>query len=157
MMFTGHLRTMAPAARRVAGALLRRAALVVLILSLPVTLGAWRDIIGKSINPRFVERIENGQTTKHEILLWFGDPEKVERTPEGPVFRYVSYKDAPPPSGQEPQQQSTSPYYLDEKKQVKRLTPKTKGEIVRSTLTIRFTADGETVLSHDYKEFDDKP
>jgi outer membrane protein assembly factor BamE (lipoprotein component of BamABCDE complex) len=157
MMMRGHLRAMAAQGRRVAGSLLRRAALAVLILSLPMTLGAWRDIIGKTINPRFVERIENGQTTKHEILLWFGDPEKVERTPEGPVFHYVSYKDAPPSPGQEPQRQTTTPYYLDEQKQVKRLTPKTKGEIVQSTLTIRFTPDGERVMSHDYKEFDHSP
>lgn len=150
----GHLRTMGTSGRGVAGALLRRAAVVFCILALPVTLGAWRDMIGQTINPRFVERIENGQTTKHEILLWFGDPEKVERTPAGPVFHYVSYKDPPPPPGQERGLQSTTPYYLDEQKQVKRFTPKTKGEIVHSTLTIRFTPDGEQVMSHVYKELD---
>jgi outer membrane protein assembly factor BamE (lipoprotein component of BamABCDE complex) len=132
--------------------------LLCLILFLPLILGAWRDLTGKTINPRYVGRIQDGKTTKHEIFLWFGDPQEVDRGPAGVVFKYVSYKDAPElPSKdiyKEPNPQSTTPYYLDEEKRVKKLTRKTKGEIVQSTLTIRFKPDGETVMSHEYKEFD---
>ena len=136
---------------------LAKGGLVFLILSLLLMVGAWRDLSGGGINPRYVARIQDGKTTKHQILLWFGDPQDVDRTQAGVVFKYVSYKDEPPlPSRnifKEPEPQSTSPFFLDEEKRVKKLTKKTKGEIVESTLTIRFKPDGETVMSHEYKEF----
>ena len=68
---------------------------VLLILLLPGLLGAWRSISGETINPQYVERIKDGVTKKHEILLYFGDPKEVERTEYGPVYKYFSYKDAP--------------------------------------------------------------
>jgi outer membrane protein assembly factor BamE (lipoprotein component of BamABCDE complex) len=127
----------------------------ILLLALPVV--AWRDISGNTINPKYVSRIKDGQTKKHEILLLFGDPQQVERAPEGQVFRYVSYKDAPalPSSKLERQidEQSTVPFYLDEDKKIKRVPLKKEGKILRSTLIIRFKPDGETVLSHEYKEY----
>lgn len=130
------------------------------ILCLALTFGAWRLSSREGINPSYVARIQNGKTTKHEILLWFGDPQEVERSPEGAVFRYVSYQDAPPPVSRdiykEPEPQSTTPFYLDEEKKIKKVAPKTKGEIVKSTLTVRFKPDGNTVLSHEYKETDVK-
>jgi outer membrane protein assembly factor BamE (lipoprotein component of BamABCDE complex) len=121
-----------------------------------LTLGAWRISSREGINPNYVARIQNGKTTKHEILLWFGDPKEVARGPDGVVFTYVSYKDEPPlPSkdaDKEPEPQSATPFYLDEEKKVKKVTKKTKGEIIQSTLTIRFKPDGNTVLSHEYQE-----
>jgi hypothetical protein len=135
--------------------ILGRTAVFCGLLLLPLILGAWQDISGNTINPRFVERIKDGQTTKHEILLWFGDPKEVERNPEGPVYKYFSYKDAPlEPSRQERviDEHSSMPYFLDDEKKIKKVPQKTAGKILRSTLTVRFKPDGETVMSHEYKE-----
>jgi outer membrane protein assembly factor BamE (lipoprotein component of BamABCDE complex) len=130
---------------------------VLLILSLPVLLGAWQDVTGNTINPNYVKRIENGKTSKHEILLYFGDPKEIEKTEEGPVYKYFSYKDAPAglPYRHEQRkiQEQSDKLYLDDDKQIKKVPVKTEGKILRSTLTIRFKADGVTVMSHEYKEF----
>jgi hypothetical protein len=129
--------------------------LLLLALALPVLLGGWQDISGKTINPRFVERIKDGVTNKHDILLWFGDPKEVERTPEGPVFKYFSYRDAPLAPSKleyEPEPQSSVPFLLDDDKKVKKVKPKREGKILDSTLTVRFKADGETVMSHEFKQ-----
>lgn len=138
----------------------RRSMVLLLFLCLPLMMGAWQGLRSQTINPRYVARIQDGKTTKHEILLWFGDPQEVDRGPEGVVFKYISYKDAPEvPSRdiyKEPEYQTAPQYYLDEEKKVKKLTRKTKGEIVQSTLTIRFKPDGNTVQSHEYREFDGK-
>ena len=76
------------------------------------------------------------------------------------MYLYKSYKDAPALpydySKREINPQSDSPYVIDSNKQIKKAPLKTKGKILRSTLTIRFKPDGETVLSHEYKEFKDK-
>ncbi len=129
------------------------------VLVLPLLLGAWRDITGDTINPRYVERLKDGVTTKHEVLLYFGQPQEVERTPEGPVFKYTSYKDAPVTSSKaerkhevESQYQS-SQFFMDEEKKVKKVPIKKQGKIPKSTLIIRFKPDGETVLRHEYREF----
>ncbi len=136
----------------------RRGVLLLALLLVPLALGAWRDISGNTINPRYVARIKDGQTTKQQILVLFGDPQQVKRTPAGLLFKYVSYKDAPPDlAGKQERQvdeQSYTPFYVDEEKKVKRV-PKVKreGKIPRSTLVIRFKRDGQTVLSHEYKEY----
>lgn len=136
-----------------------RWAIILGLLLLPVILGAWSDVSGNTINPRFVAKIKDGQTTKHEILLYFGEPKEVERNPEGLVFKYASYKDAPPMGmskgflDREINEQSPTPYFLDEDKKVRKVQPKTEGKVLRSTLTIRFKPDGETVLSHEYQEY----
>jgi len=138
----------------------RWAILCGLLLVLPLIMGAWQDMTGRTINPRFVERIQNGKTTKHEILLYFGEPQESHRTPEGLVFIYKSFKDAPamPYKHYERQinPQSDQLMIIDENKQVKKAPLKTEGKILHSTLTVRFKADGETVMSHEYKEFKDK-
>lgn len=133
--------------------------LSLVVLLLPLFLGAWRAATGQTINPRHVQRLKNGVTTKHEILLYFGEPQEVIRTPEGPVFKYVSYKDAPslPTAGErEPAMQhdrGSNPFYLDsESKQIKKVPQKKGGKVVGSTLTIRFKPDGETMMSYEYKE-----
>ncbi len=75
---------------------LDRGILLLLILLLPAFLGGWRAVTGgETINPNYVQRIKNGQTTKHEILLLFGDPQEIDRSADGLVFTYKSFKDAP--------------------------------------------------------------
>ena len=64
----------------------RRIASVLMILLLPGLLGAWRVISGETIDRRHVERIQDGKTTKNEILLLFGDPQEIDRTPEGIIY-----------------------------------------------------------------------
>ena len=128
------------------------------ILLLPLFLGAWRDFTGNTINPNYVKRIQDGKTTKTEILAFFGDPKEIEKTDLGPVYKYFSYKDAAPdlpyrPEQRKIQEQSDQQYLLDDDKRIRKPTVKTEGKILRSTLTVRFKSDGETVMSHEYQEF----
>ncbi|MBM4294955.1 MAG: hypothetical protein FJ126_08645 [Deltaproteobacteria bacterium] len=139
----------------------RALALSLAVMLLPLLLGAdWKGATGQTINPRHVQRLKNGVTTKHEILLYFGEPQEVIRTPEGPIFKYASFKDAPAlptkPEDRQPvmtHQESSNPFYLDEKKQIKTLPRKKEGKELRSTLSIRFKPDGETMMSYEYKEY----
>ena len=136
---------------------LRRLVPILLILLLPLILGGWRDFTGNTINPRFVERIQNGKTTRTEILAFFGDPKEIQKTDLGPVYKYFSYKDASPDTPyihdkRKIQEQSDQKYLIDDNKQIKKPSIKTEGKVLRSTLTVRFKSDGETVMSHEYKE-----
>lgn len=130
---------------------------ILLVLVLPLLLGAWSDFTGNTINPNYVKRIQDGKTTKTEILAFFGDPKEVEKTDLGPVYHYSSYKDAAPDTpyihDKRHIQDQSDQLYLDDKKQVKKPPVKTEGKILRSTLTVRFKSDGETVMSYEYKEF----
>ena len=130
---------------------------ILLILLLPMLLGAWQDASGNTINPNYVKRIENGKTSKHEILLYFGDPKEIEKSDSGPVYKYFSYKDAPAglpyKHAERKIQEQSDQLYLGDDKQIKKPPVKTEGKILRSTLVIRFKADGVTVMSHEYKEF----
>ncbi len=134
-----------------------RIALVLLVLLLPGLLGAWRIVSGETIDPRHVERIKDGQTTKLEILTLFGDPQEIDRSTEGITYTYKSFKDAPAmpykPEERKIAEQSDQLYVIDDKKQVKKATVKTEGKILRSTLLISFKPDGQTVMSHEYKQF----
>lgn len=138
----------------------RSGAILLGVMLLPLILGAWQSITGNTINPHYVQRIKNGQTTKHEILLYFGDPQEIHRTSEGAVYLYKSFKDAPAmaykPEDRKINPQSDQPMYIDENKQIKRAPFKTEGKILRSTLTVRFKPDGDTVMSYEYKEYKDK-
>jgi len=138
----------------------RSGLLLLLVLALPLVLGAWKEVTGRTINPRFVERIKDGQTKKHEILLMFGDPEEIDRTPNGVVFIYKNYKAAEVRSHQEKSKvldpdTSALPYFMERKFQedLKKPGKKASNRPLASTLTIRFKPDGETVLNHEYKEF----
>lgn len=138
-----------------------RGAVLLVLLLLPLTLGGgWRDMTGRTINTRMVERIQNGKTTKHEITLYFGDPQEIHRTPEGLVFVYKSFKDTPAMpyrhENRQPNPQSESLMVIDADKQIKKAPLKTEGKILHSTLTIRFKPDRQTVMSHEYKEYPDK-
>jgi hypothetical protein len=135
----------------------RRIALILLVLLLPGLLGAWRIVSGDTIDPRHVERIKDGKTTKNEILTLFGDPQEIDRSPDGVIYSYKSFKDAPAMPykhyEREISPQSDQIYLIDDKKQVKKPTVKKEGKILKSTLVIRFKPDGQTVMSHEYKEF----
>ena len=91
-----------------------------MILLLPGLLGAWKIISGETIDPRHVERIQDGKTTKNEILLLFGDPQEIDRTPEGVTYTYKSFKDAPAmpynPEDRKIAPQSDQLYLLDDDK-----------------------------------------
>jgi hypothetical protein len=134
-----------------------RFAAVLMILLLPGLLGAWKVMSGETIDPRHVERIQDGKTTKNEILLLFGDPKEINRTPEGVIYTFKSFKDAPAmpyrPEGRKIAPQSDQIFLLDDDKKIKKPVVKTEGKILRSTLVIRFKPDGQTVMSHEYKEY----
>ncbi len=126
------------------------------LAALLLCLGGWRDISGNTINPRYVERLKDGQTTKHEVLALFGDPQDVERSAQGLVFRYASYKDAEPMGMKQERQideQSATPFFLDPDKKVQKVPVKKGSKILGSTLIIWFKPDGETVAGHEYKQY----
>jgi outer membrane protein assembly factor BamE (lipoprotein component of BamABCDE complex) len=135
----------------------RRTTAVLIILLLPGLLGAWKIISGDTIDPRHVERIQNGKTTKNEILLLFGDPQSIDRTPGSVTYTYKSFKDAPAmpyrPEDRKIAPQSDQLYLIDDNKQIKKAVVKQEGKILKSTLIIRFKPDGQTVMAHEYKEY----
>lgn len=139
----------------------RAGLLLLFVLALPLILGAWRGVTGRTINPRRVKRIKDGQTTKHEILIWFGDPQETDRTPEGVVFIYKNYKAAEVRSRPHKVKLPDADISKDQNLLDKRLRrednqkspKKSPTKVLSSTLTIRFKPDGETVQSHEYKEF----
>jgi len=132
---------------------------ILLILLLPMLLGAWRDFTGNTINPNYVKRIQNGKTTKNEILLYFGDPKEIDQSDLGPVYKYFSYKDASADElpykhdKRRIQEQSDAQYVIDDDKRIRKTPTKKEPKILRSTLTVRFQKDSQTVMSHEYKEF----
>jgi hypothetical protein len=135
----------------------RRLALIFTILLLPGLLGAWRIMSGETLSPRLVANIQDGKTTKQEILVMFGDPQEIDRTSEGVTYLYKNFKDAPamPYKWQDRKinPQSDQLLVIDSDKMVKKAPVKTEGKILRSTLLIRFKSDGLTVSSHEYKEY----
>jgi len=135
----------------------RRIASVLMILLLPGLLGAWKVMSGESIDRRHVDRIADGKTTKNEILLLFGDPQEIDRGSEGLTYTYKNFKDAPAmpyrPEDRKINPQSDQLFVVNEDKTIKKAPLKTEGKILKSTLLIRFKPDGQTVLSHEYKEF----
>jgi hypothetical protein len=127
-----------------------------LLLGLMLLLLAWRDVTGNIINPRAVERIKDGQTTKNEITLMFGEPQEIKKTENVVVYTYKSFKDASDlpysPKKRQPKPQSDQLYLLDEEKTAKKPDPNTAGKVLRSTLIIYFKPDGQTVAGHEYTE-----
>ena len=136
----------------------RRIAAVLMILLLPGLVGAWKIVSGETIDRRHVERIADGKTTKNEILLLFGDPQEIDRGSEGITYTYKNFKDAPAmpyrPEDRKIAPQSDQLFLLpDDDKKIKKPPLKTEGKILKSTLLIRFKPDGQTVMSHEYKEY----
>ena len=137
---------------------LQRGAILCALLVLPLVLGAWKSMTGRTINPRYVQRIQDGTTKKQEIMLYFGDPQEIKRTADGLVYVYKSFKDAPAMPYKHYERkiapQSDQLYLLPDKDhKVKKPTVKMQGKILKSTLRVRFKPDGDTVMSHEYKEF----
>jgi hypothetical protein len=133
----------------------RGTAVVLVVLALPLLLGAWKTFTGPGINRSYVERIQNGKTKKPEILTWFGDPQETKRTPEGLIFIYKTFRakqERAPREVKEVKKPADTPFQLEENLK-KRPSKDTSSQELASSLTIRFQPDGETVQSHDYQEF----
>jgi len=135
----------------------RGTALILLILALPLLLGAWNITMRQGINPAYVERIQDGKSKKHEILTWFGDPQEIKRTPDGIIFVYKTLRtkeDSLRRKGKDEESKTAaavdSPYSLEQT--LKRKPKEGPVQEVASTLTIFFGSDGETVQSHEFKE-----
>jgi hypothetical protein len=135
----------------------RRLALILVVLLLPGLLGAWRIVSGDTIDPRYVARIQDGKTTKLDILNLFGEPQEIKRTPEGIIYMYKSFKDAPAmpydPRTRKINPQSDQIYVIDQNKHIKKAPVKIKGKILKSTLRVRFKPDGVTVMSHEFQKY----
>lgn len=135
----------------------RRASLVLLILAVTL-LGAWKIIMGDSINPSYVERIQDGKTKRHEILTLFGDPQETQRTPAGLVLIYKSYRSKETLPSRDLRKSKNvvtdNPYFQEyQMSEVQSTKKKGSNKELASSLTIRFKPDGETVQSHEYKEY----
>ena len=136
----------------------RQAVLVLLVFTLPFSLGAWRIITGRDINPAYVERIQDGKTQKHEILTLFGDPDEIDRSQEAVVYIYEAYRNKKTLPKQERQVKSApqdSPYFREDwlKEKEKREAKAAKNKELDRRLIIRFDREGQTVQSHEYKQF----
>lgn len=136
----------------------RQAALVLVIFTLPLFLGAWKIIRGHDINPAYVDRIQDGKTKKHEILTLFGDPEEIDRTPEGVVYIYETYRDketVPKKGRRVTSTPQDSPYFREDwlKEKRKREAAAAANKELDRRLIIRFDREGDTVQSHEYKQF----
>jgi hypothetical protein len=135
----------------------RKASIVLLILAVTL-LGAWKIIMGDSINPSYVERIQDGKTKRHEILTLFGDPQETKRTPEGLVLIYKSYRTKETLPSRDLRNSKNvvadNPYFQEyQMSEVQSTKKKGSNKELASSLTIRFKPDGETVQSHEYKEY----
>ena len=127
------------------------------LLGLMLLLLGWRDITGNTINPRYVERIKDGQTTKNEITVMFGEPQEIKRTENAiysPIRALKMRRRALPydPDKREPSPQSGQLFLVDENKKIKKIEDKKEGKILKSTLIIYFKPDGQTVTGHEYTE-----
>jgi len=136
----------------------RLAALVLLVCTLPLFLGAWKIIMNRDINPAYVERIQDGKTEKHEILTLFGDPDEIDRTPDAVVYTYETFRNKETLPKRERQVKSApqdSPYFREDwlKEKEKREAKAAKNKELDSRLIIRFDKEGQTVRSHEYKKF----
>ena len=134
----------------------RGTGLVLLIVALPLLLGAWTISTSRGINTSYVERIQNGKTKKHEILTLFGDPQETKRTPDGIIFVYKTFRTKERSSRRTNDESKAaasvdSPFSLEQT--LKRKPKEGPVQEVSSSLTIYFGSDGETVQSHEYKEF----
>ncbi len=135
----------------------RKFFLLLLILALPLFLGAWSISMNRGINSSYVDRIEDGKTKKSEILTLFGDPQETKRTPEGVIFVYKTFttKESTPKRGAKDEGLSTapavdSPYTLEET--LKRKSKEGPTPELSSSLTIFFGRDGDTVQSHEFRK-----
>ena len=137
----------------------RSAALALLMLAVPLFLGAWTISTGRGINTNYIDRIQDGKTKKHEILTLFGDPQETKRSPEGITFVYKSFRAKTQTIRRKVKDEDTkvsasvdTPYVLEQTLQRSKPEEGSSQE-VSSTFTIFFGKDGETVQSHEFKEY----
>ena len=133
-------------------------ALVLFFLALPLLVGGWKIIMNKGINPSYVDRIEDGKTKRSEILTLFGDPQETKRTPEGMIYVYKTLRAKETPQSKKKKGDDVniapsvdSPFTLEET--LKRKPKADPAHEVSSMLTIYFKPDGETVMSHEFKQY----
>jgi hypothetical protein len=132
-------------------------ALALFVLALPLLVGGWQIIMNKGINPAYVERIEDGKTKRSEILTLFGDPQETKRTPEGLIYVYKTLRTKETPQSKKKKGEDASiapsvdsPFTLEET--LKRKPKEGPAQEVGSMLIINFKKDGETVMSHEFKQ-----
>lgn len=133
----------------------RQAGFVLLLFVVPLLLG-WKFDMDKGINPRLVQRIEDGKTKRHEILTWFGDPKEIQRLPDGVVYVYKAMRpkdELPRRKAPEKSGPAIDPNALDKTPITKKTDSEESAQELARTLIIRFKPDGETVQNHDFKEF----
>lgn len=127
------------------------------LLLMFLLLTGWRQLTGDNLNPRTVARIKDGQTTKNEILLWFGEPQEIKKTEASIIYIYKSYVDAPAlpynPDKREVNPQSYTPFLIDEDKHIVPKKEKREGKILRSVLTIYLKPETQVVTGHEFQEF----
>ncbi len=139
----------------------RKFCLLLLILALPLCLGAWSITMNRGgINPNYVDKIQDGKTKKSEILTLFGDPQETKRTPEGVIFVYRTYatKEAAPKKAAKDEGPNTttavdSPFSLEQN--LKRKSKQGPTKELSSSLTVFFGQDGDTVQSHEFKRVEE--
>uniref|UniRef100_A0A7V6A5U5 Lipoprotein SmpA/OmlA domain-containing protein n=1 Tax=Desulfobacca acetoxidans TaxID=60893 RepID=A0A7V6A5U5_9BACT len=135
----------------------RGRALALFIIALPLVLGGWQIIMKKGLNPAYVDRIEDGKTKRTEILTLFGDPQETKRTPEGITYVYKAMRPKENSYSKKKKDDVTtaasvdSPFTLEEN--LKRKPKEAPVQEVSSILIINFKPDGETVMSHEFKQF----
>jgi hypothetical protein len=138
----------------------RKFFLLLLILALPLCLGAWSITMNRGgINPNYVDKIQDGKTKKSEILTLFGDPQETKHTPEGVIFVYETYttkETAPKRSAKDKDEGPNtttavdSPFSLEQN--LKRKSSKEgPTKELSSSLTVFFGQDGDTVRSHEFR------
>ena len=135
----------------------RGLALALFVLALPLLVGGWQIITNKGINPSYVDRIEDGKTKRSQILTLFGDPQETKRTPEGMIYVYKTLRAKETPQSKKKKGDDAtiapsvdSPFTLEET--LKRKPKEGPAQEVGSMLIIHFKPDGETVMSHEFKQ-----
>jgi hypothetical protein len=136
----------------------RGLALALFVLALPLLLGGWKINMNKGINPSYVDRIEDGKTKRSEILTLFGDPQETKRPPEGMIYVYKTLRPKETPQSKKKKGEDASiapsvdsPFTLEET--LKRKPKEGPAQEVAEMLIIHFKPDGETVMSHEFKQY----
>ena len=108
---------------------------------------------GNYVSQDMVAQLRPGMT-KEQVRYLLGTP-LITDIFHADRWDYVYYYDKAysKPEERKINPQSDQIYVVDENKQIKKATVKMEGKILKSTLLIRFKPDGETVMSHEYKQF----
>ncbi len=136
----------------------RGLALALVVLAMPLLLGGWQINTHKGINPSYVDRIEDGKTKRSEILTLFGDPQETKRSPEGLIYVYKTLRTKETAQSKKKKGDDVSiapsvdsPFTLEET--LKRKPKEGPEQEVADMLIIHFKPDGQTVMSHEFKQY----